>query len=303
MKGRIVRIDKTARQKGAPSWLKELIYVDEVDDAKPARECGTRSDSLLKANATHPTTCDGGPKGIATYPSNSEGNVLNEPAETGEKNFDTCNGELEIAAKSECDLVFFSLRRIAEKISSAVAKTLDQLFLGLMDRSMGETNFFVVTMMGLACSKVISAQFFEAEAFGELNLLAFLIAICTAAVFTTSKKLPANPLAALCISALPAFIETATICAVRGLNLSEEYALITGFALVCTVGGLFLGGARYLVDDTDPNEALKRAIVGAIWGFAIGATAAIIAETTPIITDALANRDIPTFLEQLLATH
>lgn len=64
-----------------------------------------------------------------------------------------------------------------------------------------------------------------------------------------------------------------------------------------------MGGARYLVDDTDPNEALKRAIVGAIWGFAIGANAAIIAETTPIITDALVNRDIPTFLEQLLATH
>lgn len=188
-----MRIDKTARQKGAPSWLKELIYVDEVDDAKPAREGGTRSDSLLKANATHPTTCDGGPKGIATYPSNSEGNVLNEPAETGEKNFDTCNDELEIAAESECDLVFFSLRRIAEKISSAVAKTLDWLFLGLMDRSMGETNFFVVTMMGLACSKVISAQFFEAEAFGELNLLAFLIAICTAAVFTASKKTARKP--------------------------------------------------------------------------------------------------------------
>lgn len=116
MKGSIVRIDKTARQKGAPSWLKELIYVDDAKNAaKPAREGGTRSDSLLKANATHSTTCDGGPKGIATYPSNSEGNVLNEPAETGEKNFDTCNGELEIAAKSECDLVFFSLRRIAER--------------------------------------------------------------------------------------------------------------------------------------------------------------------------------------------
>ena len=125
-------IDKTARQKGAPSWLKELIYVDDAKNAaKPAREGaagsegGTRSDSLLKANATHPTTCDGGPKGIATYPSNSEGNVLNEPAETGEKNFDTCNDELEIAAESECDLVFFSLRRIAEKTSSAVAKTLE----------------------------------------------------------------------------------------------------------------------------------------------------------------------------------
>lgn len=304
MKGRIVRIDKTVRQKGAPSWLKELIYVDDAKNAaKPAREGGTRSDSLLKANATHLATCDGRPKGIATCPNNSEGNVLNEPAETGEKNFDTCNDELEIAAESECDLAFFSLRKITEKARSAVAKTLDQLFLGLMDRSMGETNFFVVTMMGLACSKVISAQFFEAEAFGELNLLAFLIAICTAAVFTASKKLPANPLAALCISVLPAFIETVAICTVRGLNLSEEYALITGFALVCAVGGLFLGGAWYLVDDTDPNEALKRAIVGAIWGFAIGTTAAIIAETTPIITDALVNRDIPTFLEQLLATH
>ena len=304
MKGRIVRIDKTARQKGTPSWLNQLIYVDDAKNpAKPAREGGTRSDSLLKANATHPTTCDGGPKEIATYPSNSEGNVLNEPAETGEKNFDTCNGELEIAAESECDLAFFSLRKITEKTSSAVAKPLHRLFLGLMDRSMGETNFFIVTMMGLACSKVISAQFFEAEAFGELNLLAFLIAISTASVFTASKKLTANPLDALCISVLPAFIETAAICAVRGLNLSEEYALIMGFSLVCAVGGLFLGSARYLVDDADPNEALKRAIVGAIWGFAIGATAAIITETTPIITDALANRDIPTFLEQLLATH
>ena len=171
-----------------------------------------------------------------------------------------------------------------------------------MDRSMGETNFFVVTMMGLACAKVISAQFFEAEAFGELNLLAFLIAICTAAAFAASKKLPANPLAALCISVLPAFIETAAICTVRGLNFSEEYALITGLALACAAGGLFLGVARYLVDDTDPNEALKRAIIGAIWGFAIGATAAIVAETAPVIADALANRDIPTFLEQLLAT-
>lgn len=298
-----MRIDKTARQKGAPSWLKELLYVDDAKNAaKPAREGGTRSDSLLKANATHSTTCDGGPKGIATCPSNSEGNVLNEPAETGEKNFGTSNGELEIAAESECDLVFFSLRKITEKARSAIAKTLDQLFLGLMDRSMGETNFFVVTMMGLACSKVISAQFFEAKAFGELNLLAFLIAICTAAAFAASKKLPANPLAALCISALPACIETAAICAVRGLNYSEEYTFITGVALACAAGGFFLGAAWYLTDDSDPDEALKRVIIGAAWGFAIGATASIIAETMPIITNALANRDIPTFLEQLLAT-
>ncbi len=33
MKGRIVRIDKTARQKGAPSWLKELLYVDDAKNA------------------------------------------------------------------------------------------------------------------------------------------------------------------------------------------------------------------------------------------------------------------------------
>lgn len=254
-----MRIDKTARQKGTSSWLKELIFVDDVEgNARPTDEGATS-----------------GARG----------------------------SKRETADENEGDLVLFSLRKITGKARSAIAKTLDRLFLGLMDRSMGETNFFVVTMMGLACAKVISAQFFEAEAFGELNLLAFLIAICTAAVFTASKKLPANPLAALCISVLPAFIETVAICTVRGLNLSEEYALITGFALVCAVGGLFLGGAWYLVDDTDPNEALKRAIVGAIWGFAIGTTAAIIAETTPIITDALANRDIPTFLEQLLAAH
>lgn len=254
-----MRIDKTTRQKGTSNWLKELIYVDDVENnARPTGE-GATSDAR--------------------------------------------GSEREPAAENEGGLILFSLRKITGRAQSAVVKMLDQLFLGLMDRSMGETNFFVVTMMGLACAKVISAQFFEAGAFGELNLLAFLVAICTATVFTASKKLPANPLAALCISVLPAFIETAAICAVRGLNLSEEYALITGFALVCAVGGLFLGSARYLVDDTDPNEALKRAIIGAIWGFAIGTTAAIIAETMPIITDALANRDIPTFLEQLLATH
>ena len=276
MKGRIVRIDKTTRQKGAPSWLKELLYVDEVgDNAKPSRkndasgEGGVRGGESPKANAERAAEHDNEPK--------------------------------EIAAESEDDLGFFSLREIAGKAQSGVAKTLDQLFSGLMDRSMGETNFFVVTMMGLACAKVISAQFFEAEAFGELNLLAFLIAICAAAAFAASKKLPANPLAALCISVLPAFIETAAICTVRGLNFSEEYTLITGLALACAAGGLFLGITRYFVDDTDPNEALKRAIIGAIWGFAIGATAAIIAETAPVIADALANRDIPTFLEQLLA--
>lgn len=277
MKGRIVRIDKTARQKGAPSWLKELLYIDGAEnDTKPTNrgnasgEGSARDGESPKANAKRPTEQGNNPK--------------------------------EIATESEGDLGFFSLREIAGKARSGVAKTLDQLFSGLMDRSMGETNFFVVTMMGLACAKVISAQFFEAEAFGELNLLAFLIAICTAAAFAASKKLPANPLAALCISVLPAFIETAAICTVRGLNFSEEYALITGLALACAAGGLFLGIARYLVDDTDPNEALKRAVIGAIWGFAIGATAAIIAETAPVIADALANRDIPTFLEQLLVT-
>lgn len=271
-----MRIDKTTRQKGAPNWLKELLYVDGAEnDTKPTNKGNTsgegsaRDGESPKANAGRPTEHGNNPK--------------------------------EIAAESEGDLGFFSLREIAGKARSGVAKTLDQLFSGLMDRSMGETNFFVVTMMGLACAKVISAQFFEAEAFGELNLLAFLIAICTAAAFAASKKLPANPLAALCISVLPAFIETAAICTVRGLNFSEEYALITGLALACAAGGLFLGIARYLVDDADPNEALKRAIIGAIWGFAIGATAAIIAETAPVITDALANRDIPTFLEQLLA--
>lgn len=272
-----MRIDKTTRQKGAPNWLKELLYIDGAEnDTKPTNkgnasgEGSARDGESPKANAKRPTDRTDEPK--------------------------------EIADESEGDLGFFSLREIAGKAQSGVAKTLDQLFSGLMDRSMGETNFFVVTMMGLACAKVISAQFFEAEAFGELNLLAFLIAICTAAAFAASKKLPANPLAALCISVLPAFTETAAICTVRGLNFSEEYALITGLALACAAGGLFLGIARYLVDDADPNEALKRAIIGAIWGFAIGATAAIVAETAPIIADALANRDIPTFLEQLLAT-
>lgn len=253
-----MRIDKTARQKGTSSWLKELIFVDDVEgNARPTDEGATS-----------------GARGSAR----------------------------ETADENEGDLVLFSLRKITGKAQSAIAKTLDRLFLGLMDRSMGETNFFVVTMMGLACAKVLSAQFFEAAAFGELNLLAFLIAICATAACAASKKLPANPLAALCISVLPALIETAAICAVRGLNYSEEYAFITAVALACAVGGFFLGIAWHLADETDPNEALKRVIIGAVWGFAIGATASIIAETMPVITNALANREIPTFLEQLLAT-
>ena len=96
--------------------------------------------------------------------------------------------------------------------------------------------------------------------------------------------------------------KAAAICAVRGLNYSEEYAFITAVALACAVGGFFLGIAWHLADETDPDEALKRVIIGAVWGFAIGATASIIAETMPVITNALANREIPTFLEQLLAT-
>lgn len=266
MKGRTVRIDKTARQKGAPCWLKELLYVDEVgDDAKPTDKSDATGEGSVR-------DCE--------LPKSNAGRATEHGNESA----------------------FFSLRKITEKARSVVTKTLDRLFLGLMDRSMGETNFFVVTMMGLACSKVISAQFFEAKAFGELNLLAFLIAICTAAACAASKKLPANPLAALCISVLPAFIETAAICAVRGLNYSEEYTFITAVALACAVGGFFLGIAWHLADETDPNEALKRVIIGAAWGFAIGATASIIAETIPIITNALTNREIPTFLEQLLAT-
>ena len=63
-----------------------------------------------------------------------------------------------------------------------------------------------------------------------------------------------------------------------------------------------MGIAWHLADETDPDEALKRIVIGAAWGFAIGATASIIAETMPIITNALTNREIPTFLEQLLAT-
>ena len=362
-----MRIDKTARQKGTPSWLKELLYVDEVgDDAKPtdksdaSGEGDARDGESPKANAGRPTNRTDEPKEIATdsskpddptkasaeasiepgcpsettkkhpddfseafeapknhfeghgrsstrptaeKPNEPDGNALGKPAETRSNNLAACGDELETATEGEYDHILFSLRRFAGKASSTVAKTLDQLFLGLMDRSMGETNFFVVTMMGLACTKVISAQFFEAEAFGELNLLAFLIAICTAAACAASKKLPANPLAALCISVLPAFIETAAICMVRGLSFSEEYTLIAGLALVCAVGGFFLGIAQYFADDTDPNEALKRAVIGAIWGFAIGATAAIIAEAAPVMADTLANRDIPTFLEQLLAAH
>lgn len=89
--------------------------------------------------------------------------VENNARPTGEGATSDAHGsEREPAAENEGGLILFSLRKITGKAQSAVAKMLDQLFLGLMDRSMGETNFFVVSMMGLACAKVISAQFFEA---------------------------------------------------------------------------------------------------------------------------------------------
>ena len=88
MKGRIVRIDKTARQKGAPSWLKELLYVDEVDDAKPTD----------KSDAT------------------GEGSVRDR---------ELPKSNAERATEHGNESVFFSLRRITEKARSAVAKTLE----------------------------------------------------------------------------------------------------------------------------------------------------------------------------------
>lgn len=88
MKGKTARIDKTARQKGAPSWLKELLYVDEVDDAKPTD----------KSDAT------------------SEGSVRDR---------ELPKSNAERATERGNDSAFFSLRRIAEKINSAVAKTLE----------------------------------------------------------------------------------------------------------------------------------------------------------------------------------
>ena len=80
MKGRIVRIDKTARQKGTPSWVKELLYVDEVDDAKPT----DKSDATSEGSVRDPRIC---PKSNA-----------------------------ERATEHGNDLAFFSLRKITERL-------------------------------------------------------------------------------------------------------------------------------------------------------------------------------------------
>ena len=105
-----MRIDKTTRQKGAPNWLKELLYIDSAEnDTKPTNkgnasgEGSARDGESPKANAKRPTDRTDEPK--------------------------------EIADESEGDLGFFSLREIAARARSGVAKTLDQLFSGLHGRS------------------------------------------------------------------------------------------------------------------------------------------------------------------------
>ena len=188
---------------------------------------------------------------------------------------------------------YCSKMRILKK---GVSRTLEALFGGFMSRSMGEFNFLVVGAMGLMAAKMISAQFIDASFLGELNAIAFFIAIGVLAAFTFSEKCPANPIAALCIACLPTIIEIVSVCAVRGID-ADVYLSIGNWGVVGAVTGAILGLLSYLVADADEDDMARRMFIGLAWGMAIGATAALFGEMAPYIAREIACRETPTYLE------
>ncbi len=181
-------------------------------------------------------------------------------------------------------------------VKRSVSRTLEALFGGFMSRSMGEFNFLVTGAMGLMAAKVISAQFIDASFLGELNAVAFLIAVGVLAAFAVSEKCPANPIAALCIAWLPTIIEIVAVCAVRGLD-ADAYISIGNWSVGCGVAGAALGLLSYLVAEPDEDDMARRMFIGLAWGAAIGACAALFGEMAPYIAREIAWRETPTYLE------
>ena len=218
-------------------------------------------------------------------------------------------------------------------IKACIALAIESLFKALMSRSMKRIDFVAVTLMLLACTRVIGAVFIDSSSLSELNAFAFVVTLSALGVCTISEKCPANALTALVIACLPALIEVATACAVNGSD-ADAFNRITNWALVGCLGSAALLIAGTLIDpfgdeeegegestsmdegevtsigmgtsmsmneSTNANEgaASERVFFIPFWGAAIGATAALIWELAPYIAREIAYGTAPLYFSYM----
>lgn len=207
-------------------------------------------------------------------------------------------------------------------IKAGIALAIESVFKALMSRSMKCIDFVAVTLMLLACTRVIGALFIDSSSLSELNAFAFVVTLSVLGVCTISEKCPANALTALVIACLPALIEVATACAVNGSD-ADAFNRITSWALAGCLGSAALlivgtlidpfgdeeedGGESTSMDEGEvtsigmgtsmsmnesttahEDAAYERVFFIPFWGAAIGATAALIWELAPYIAREIA---------------
>lgn len=218
-------------------------------------------------------------------------------------------------------------------IKACIALAIEGLFKAFMSRSMKRIDFVAVTLMLLACMRVIGAVFIDSSSLSELNAFAFVVALSALGMCTISEKCPANALTALVIACFPALIEVVTACAVNGSD-ADAFNRITNWALVGCLGSAALMIVGTLIDpfgneeedggvstnecvgvDEVENEdestgacettttcedaACERVFFIPFWGAAIGATAALIWELAPYIAREIAYGAAPLYLSYM----
>lgn len=276
--------------------------------------CGTRSEASdenfdgFRHNSNVPHDND-----------RATGRTADNPCTPYDNNRDGCDDELDDFFES-----LFSIK-------VCIALAIESLFKALMSRSMKRIDFVAVTLMLLACTRVIGTVFIDSSSLSELNAFAFVVTLSALGVCTISEKCPANALTALVIACLPALIEVATACAVNGSD-ADVFNRITNWALVGCLGSAALLIAGTLIDPfgdgeedegestsmdegeatsigtcvnegegatTYENAACERVFFIPFWGAAIGATAALIWELAPYIAREIAYGAAPIYFSYM----
>lgn len=138
-------------------------------------------------------------------------------------------------------------------IKACIALAIEGLFKAFMSRSMKRIDFVAVTLMLLACMRVIGAAFIDSSSLSELNAFAFVVALSALGMCTISDKCPANALTTLVIACLPALIEVVTACTVNGSD-ADAFNRITNWALVGCLGSAALLIVETLIDPFSDEE-------------------------------------------------
>lgn len=173
----------------------------------------------------------------------------NESSGSVQSNFDAPYDDDRNNRDDELDDFFGDLL----SIKSCIALAIEGLFKALMSRSMKRIDFVAVTLMLLACMRVIGAVFIDSSSLSELNAFAFVVALSALGMCTISEKCPANALTALVIACLPALIEVVTACTVNGSD-ANAFNRITNWALVGCLGSAALLIAGTLIDPFSDEE-------------------------------------------------